>query len=93
MRIGDWTAGFYPGANPIGGEGMVVVPDHHAGVGTCKDVMLRPCSFDFEKVRAAVKDFAKRPFGVYVYGAKDCRAWVASAISWGTLKGAGCTVP
>jgi RHS repeat-associated protein len=92
--VDGWSAGFYPDSpNPFGGPGKVHSPDDHAGEGTCTDLTLSPCSFDLQKVKDAIKAFADRPFGRYIYGVRDCRHWVKAAITWGTMHGGGCTVP
>jgi hypothetical protein len=58
----------------------------------CKEIKLRPCSFDIDKFRQEVVNYFKNLQGqTYIFMVFDCRQAANGAIDKATVKSIGCT--
>ena len=91
----SWSAGFYPNSSgsffaSFGQAGDVHPSDSPVSATSYEihtDVMLSPCSYDFDKIKEAIKEFALQKYGWYFFGIRDCLSWSNAAIKYGLSKG------
>ncbi len=53
IKIGGWSVGLYPSGSIWGSKGAVQAGDSG---GSCKDIKLSPCDYDFEKLKQTIKE-------------------------------------